>query len=99
MFRLIDHSSQVMAATASCFGFNVICIFSLYNMIRNGYESDSKNVMYNLVLLLWNLYYLSLLLLIIHVGSALSKEVNIDCMCANSILKFMIDGILYYRVG
>lgn len=69
-----------MASTAACFGFNVMCIFSLYNVLTME-NKTAFNIVFSLIInIMWNLYYFSFFLLIIFVGSALSKEVNLQCI-------------------
>lgn len=66
---------QVMASTASCFGFNVICIFLLYHVLSMEHIT-AYNILFDLAInIIWNLYFLTFVLVIIAVGSALSKEV------------------------
>lgn len=59
---------KVMSSTASCFAYNVICIFMVY------VSKLSMNIAI-IINVLWNLYFLILVVLVIIVGSYLAKEV------------------------
>lgn len=85
-----------MASTAACFGFNVMCIFSLYDVLTMENLTE-LHIVFSLVIdIMWNVYYFSFFLLIIFVGSAVSKEVNIQCINRSVMI---VEIFILFRVG